>query len=186
MYLKDCSLTVVTYSIICCYSNKAFLIIISNPRTLHGGSGALGSPGAIYFLTRNSLGALGSPGAIHYLTAKLSLSGTQGEALPHGEALSLSGTQGEALSGTIHSRRSPTSLRNGEALSLSGTISLKAKPYPSLRSPTLLCTTNALYSKSRWQIQHLECPLQNHFPSADQRNGTGGSEDSKDFVMHPD
>ena len=144
MYLKDCSLTVVTYSIICCYSNKAFLIIISNPRTLHGGSGALGSPGAIYLLTRNSLGALGSPGAIHYLTAKLSLRNSRRSPTTQRSSLrndskslkakpytSLRNGEALSLSGTIHSKgRSPTSLRNGEALSLSGTIFTQGEALP--------------------------------------------------------
>ena len=70
----------------------------------------------LLFDDKLSLGALGSPGAIHYLTAKLSHS--QGEALPHGEALPLSGTiftQGEALpvSETAKLRFSGT---QGEAL----------------------------------------------------------------------
>ena len=61
----------------------------------------------LLFDDKLSLGALGSPGAIHYLTAKLSHS--QGEALkPHGEALA-TGQQGERRG--IQNRRSPTSLR---------------------------------------------------------------------------
>ena len=88
------------------------------------------------------------------------------------------------------SRLSRSNTIDGKALSLSRLVSTPVSTTsPSvLTEPLLFELLHSQHSnsKSRWQNQHSDCPLQSHFPSINQKNGTDGSGDLKDFAQHPD
>ena len=147
MYLKDCSLTVVTYSIICCYSNKAFLII-EPPNTTWWQRCSLLSRSKSIPRQRSSPSALGSfcsdgeALSLYFKTPKFypSTAGRRSSITLLQDAEVLCGTA-KFYPSTAGRRSSTSLLRKAEVLLLHcGTV----KPY--LPTPGQL-----LYYTERWQ-----------------------------------